>query len=241
MSLAGMNIGSGTNYETSGEISVIKMIARNFSADEKIVVFDVGANVGGYSKILNKYFPNKATIYLFEPSSSTFAKLKKNVGSNNRIVPINLGFSNKNEKRFLFSDQKESGLASVYHRRLNHLGIDMKHKELVQMTTIDKFCKENEIKRIHFLKIDVEGHEISVLEGAQKILSGKRIDYIQFEFGGCDIDSRTFLQDFFYLFGDDYHIHRIVKNGIYDLGAYKEYYECFVTTNYLAILKHDKG
>lgn len=239
MSLLGMNIGGGTDYETSGEISVIKRIAHNYSGSGEVVVFDVGANIGGYSKLLKKYFPDKTTIYSFEPSLFTYAKLKNNVRNVSGIVPVNLALGNKNERRFLFSDKKYSGLASVYHRRLNHIHINMKYKELIQVTTIDNFCRKNKIKRIHFLKIDTEGHEISVLEGAKKMLGYKKIDNIQFEFGGCNIDSRTFLQDFFYLFGDAYQIYRIVRNGIYNLNSYKEFYESFLTTNYLAILKHD--
>lgn len=44
----------------------------------------------------------------------------------------------------------------------------------------------------------VEGHELDVLAGAEEAL--KSVQLVQFEFGGCNIDTRTYFQDFFYFF-----------------------------------------
>ena len=65
----------------------------------------------------------------------------------------------------------------------------------------------------------------------------KKIDFIQFEFGGCNIDSRTYFQDFFYHLQDNYKIYRILEDNIYELQTYKETYEIFITVNYLAVIK----
>lgn len=130
-----------------------------------------------------------------------------------------------------------SGLASVYKRKLDHLGYYLNKLEKVKMSTIDIYCKENNIDRIHFLKFDIEGHELNALNGANKMLKDKKIDIIQFEFGGCNIDSRTFFRDFFYLLKDNYTIYRILKDGLFEISKYKEQYEIFDTINYLAILK----
>lgn len=69
------------------------------------------------------------------------------------------------------------------------------------------------------------------------MINDKRIDAIQFEFGGCNIDSRTFFQDFFYLLKDNYKIYRVLKDGLLEMPIYKETYEIFITINYLAIKK----
>ena len=69
------------------------------------------------------------------------------------------------------------------------------------------------------------------------MINDKRIDAIQFEFGGCNIDSRTFFQDFFYLLKDHYKIYRVLKDGLLEMPIYKETYEIFITINYLAIKK----
>lgn len=236
ISLEGMNIGSGSNFRTSGEANIVKEIASKYLNNKSIIIFDVGANIGNYSKLLHKFFPEDSKIYSFEPSLTTFAELKKNVKSIHNIIPINSGLSDKNEHRLLYKDKEKSGLASVYKRNLDHLGIDLGLKEKVDLITLDQFCRERKITRINFLKIDAEGHELNILKGATEMLNEKRVDYIQFEFGGCNIDSKTFLQDFYRIFGKNYSIYRIVKDGIYNLGSYKESNECFVTTNYLAKL-----
>ncbi len=66
------------------------------------------------------------------------------------------------------------------------------------------------------------------------MLGSGAVDFIQFEFGGCNIDSRTYFQDFYYLLNDRYKISRILKDGLYPISRYKEMYEAFTTTNYLA-------
>jgi hypothetical protein len=60
-----------------------------------------------------------------------------------------------------------------------------------------------------------------------------------FEFGGCNIDSRTYFQDFFYLLQDQYDISRIVRDGIYKIEKYKEIYELFRNSNFLAESKKE--
>jgi hypothetical protein len=103
------------------------------------------------------------------------------------------------------------------------------------MRTLDEYCREKNISRIDFLKLDVEGHELKALAGAKEMLSAGKIDRIQFEFGGCDIDSRSFFQDFFYLLQNRYDIFRILKNGLRPIKKYEETEEIFLTTNFLAV------
>jgi len=81
----------------------------------------------------------------------------------------------------------------------------------------------------------VEGHELKVLQGAFHLLSSQAIDYIQFEFGGANIDSKTFLQDFFYYLNPYYKIFRIVRDGLTPLEGYAERFEIFMYSNFLAL------
>ena len=85
--------------------------------------------------------------------------------------------------------------------------------------------------------MDIEGHELSALKGAKEMLEGKKIRFIQFEFGGTNVDSRTYFQDFWYLLSKNYTIYRIVKDGLHLIPKYKETQEIFTTINYLAELK----
>ena len=89
---------------------------------------------------------------------------------------------------------------------------------------------DNEI--IDFIKIDTEGNEYEVIKGLGNSI--KLVKVIQFEFGGCNIDSRTYFQDFFYLLKNKFKIYRILTDGLFEIVEYKETHEVFITVNYLA-------
>jgi FkbM family methyltransferase len=237
LSLAGMNIGGGTNVTDSGELSVVHYIRERLLSSKRnkgCVIFDVGANIGEYSLLLNDVFGTGTEIHSFEPSAKTFKKLVENLHSKIKGYQQNFGLGENDYSTTLFSDHDESGLASVYKRKLDHYHIDMNQTETIEIRKLDSYCLERNIAHIHFLKLDVEGHEKKVLDGAKDMLDGGKIDFIQFEFGGTDIDSRTFFRDFYYLLADQYRIYRIVKDGIYPVFGYGEFYESFLATNYLA-------
>lgn len=240
ISLAGMNFGGSGLINGSGENIAAEYCKENFRHSiiggmPPIIVFDVGANIGEFSSLISDVFSDmNKKIYSFEPSQITFKKLSKNLKTLSNINVFNFGFGEKKSKSSLYSNTDASSLASVYKRKLDHFNIKMDKKEEILIRTIDDFCEEQKILKIHFLKIDAEGHEFKILEGANRMLDNGAIDYIQFEFGGCDIDSRTFFQDFYYLLSKKYRIYRIVQDGLIPITQYKEAYEIFITMNYLA-------
>ena len=65
------------------------------------------------------------------------------------------------------------------------------------MKTGSDYLIDNNIETIDFLKIDVEGHDLNVLEGFDQYLKNVRI--IQFEYGVFNVDSKGLLVDFYYL------------------------------------------
>lgn len=229
-----MNYGPGDNYKTSGEKHAIEFIKRNLSITAP-VIFDVGANVGGYTLMLSQIWNGLASIHCFEPSAKTFTQLQNNTKSLDNVTLNNTGCSDTEHAMSLYSNSNHSGLTSVYNRNLDHVNLKMDEVSTAKFTTIDNYCKKNNLNHIHFLKMDIEGHELSALQGASNMLSSDNIDYIQFEFGGCNIDSRTYFKDFYYLLHDKYDIFRILQNGLYKIDKYSEYLEIFVTVNYLAI------
>jgi FkbM family methyltransferase len=234
-----MNCGTGGDISSSGELYVLEYLKQKFKPlpDEPIIIFDVGANIGEYTSCLLKIFTDRVEIFGFEPAAETYKILSQNINLNDRknVKLYNLGLGDVNTTLSLFSEEKSgSTIASVYKSSLEYWKIDNQKEEVINIRQIDDFCAENNINRINFLKIDVEGHELKVLNGASKMMNLDAIDFIQFEFSHCNIASRTYFKDFFDLLSEKYKLYRIVKNGLYPIDRYKEMYEIFYVTNYLA-------
>lgn len=231
VSLVGMNFGN-LDIHIDGEKEILKCLSQK---PNKPVIFDVGANIGEYSLEVISIFGKNVRLYCFEPSKKAFNSLKENLSGYPNIKLYNFGLGQKNEITTLFYSRQGSGLASIFKRRLNHFNIQMEHREKIELRGLDDFCKENLINHIHFLKLDTEGNELQILQGARELINSNSIDFIQFEFGGANIDSRTFFQDFFYLLNPNYRIHRILKNGLVPIDNYEEKQEIFDAINYLAV------
>jgi len=195
-------------------------------------VLDVGANVGAYSEELNRFFP-KSKIFAFEPSSSAAEEFSKRFAGNASVSLINSAIGKSDGNATLYFDFESSGLASLTNRRLGHFGINFGHSQNVKVMTLDTWFEQSQVIP-DFIKIDVEGHELDVLKGAEKVL--KKTKLVQFEFGGCNIDTRTFFQDFYYFFDRaNFKLFRITPRGLVRINKYSEEDEYFVTTNYLAV------
>ncbi|MBB3057095.1 FkbM family methyltransferase [Mucilaginibacter gotjawali] len=200
------------------------------------VFFDIGANIGNYTLELRNYFPN-ASIYSFEPVKGTFEKLQNNT-INAGVNLYNIGFSDTKGTGTLFNtiDNSDTEIASVYKDVFPEIFKNDNEISPIefQMDTIDSFCISNSITNIDFLKIDVEGHELSVLKGAGNMLRNGKIRFIQFEFNSHNVYSRVFLRDFYMLL-TGFEFYRIVQTGIDKLGPYNTANEIFVQQNILAV------
>ena len=227
--LRAMGIGTGGNAETGGEKVALGYVKRKVGNGPRPVLFDVGANVGSYTKLLSETFPN-ADVFAFEPSPETFLTLCERCPS---AKTFRLALGDRKESTLLYTNTNNRALASMYKRNLQGKHA-LNETEEIEVDTIDAFCSKNEIAQIDLLKLDVEGNELKCLRGAERMLETNRVRFIQFEFGGCDIDSRTFFKDFYNLLKDKYTLSRIMQNGLYEIKNYSETHELFVTTNYLA-------
>ena len=147
----------------------------------------------------------------------------------------NFGLGEEPGRATLYSNSAQSGLASLTKRRLTHFGIDMNLTETVRIDTLDCYCERSQIEYIDLLKLDVEGPETDVLSGGARMFANSAIGAVTFEFGGCDINTRTFLQDFVYFFADHkMTIARITPSGYFrTLRSYREMDEQFRTANFI--------
>ena len=146
------------------------------------VVLDIGANVGSVSISLLKAQQDVGKIYAFEPLPDTFIKMKHNLelnGNPEKIHPVNVGMSNK-AGTFVFYLPGAAEAASMQPNMDDYYmwesvdghytGVKKMDKVECKVTTLDEYVAENNIGRVNFIKIDVEGNEKNVLTGGINVL-----------------------------------------------------------------------
>lgn len=151
-------------------------IGRLLPNAEMSMVFDVGANTGQSALPISRAF-NKATIHCFEPSSSTFNDLKVAIRSSPRIVPHRVALGDITGSVSLALTEKSTRRHAVVG---DTTGIPT---EPAPLSTIDEFCATNRVERIDFLKVDTEGYDLKVLQGALRMISGHLIGIVLVEAG----------------------------------------------------------
>jgi FkbM family methyltransferase len=234
-----LGIGSGSDVSSSGEQAIFRVLKQRIRPP--YCIFDVGSNIGQFLQVvLDNIAPADLSIHCFEPGHETFKSLVefyKTLTKRQGIKLNNIGIGKEQGEGVLHFDRFGSGLASLTKRKLDHHGIDFEKSEKVEIGTIDNYCLENAINQIHLLKIDIEGHELDALVGATRMFETKSIDMVSFEFGGTNIDTRTFFRDFWYFFsGAKMRIFRITPSGyLSPIDAYNEIHEQFAATNFIAV------
>jgi FkbM family methyltransferase len=231
-----MGVGGGSRVESSGEATLWRRLRTTARSNHELCIFDVGANEGLFLEMIALGLAGVPfRVHAFEPSETAFEILRQKAGTRPEVILNNFALGREQGQAELFYEKTGSGLGSLYRRRLDHFGIDFSQSQRVSVETLDQYCAQRGIQRIDLLKLDVEGHELEVLRGGQRMFSERRIGMVSFEFGGCNIDSRTFLQDFYYFFKErGMTMSRITPSGyLWPIHNYREIDEQFRTTNFL--------
>lgn len=198
------------------------------------VVFDVGANCGDWGReVLNR--KSNCKLFCFEPNERIYKKLVNNLCDLSKdFAAVNTALSSK-EQTLNYFDYPNADELSTFHQRLEvEKLLRMQAPEIKQLncTTLDKFCKENDITQVDFLKIDTEGHELDVLQGSEKMLSEGRVKCIQFEYGGTYLDAKITLAQVFNLLKK--YRYKISKLGGSEIDNFTSNLEDYNYSNFLA-------
>lgn len=190
-------------------------VLKNFVKKDD-VIFDIGANIGEYTLYAASFINSNGKVYSFEPVQSVFNILKQNVDLNshlrNKIICVNKGLGNKKAILPIYDEQNNinEGLFSIHQKNF----IQSKKIQDIEIDTLDNFVNENYIDRIDFIKIDVEGNELYVLQGAESCLK-KLQPKLLIEMSEKNFNAAGYTkQDIFnFLESLGYLIHLILKRG----------------------------
>jgi FkbM family methyltransferase len=200
--------------------------------------FDVGANVGIFSILASGLVGAKGRVFSFEPDPANFGRLARNI-SVSRISNVVLN-------RFALMDREGSvslkvlpedgwGMYSSVGEPLRGVkeprgltGETVTHQ--VDCSTLDNYVRDNRVEGVDLVKIDVEGAELSVLKGGERLLSARRSPVLVIEFNRitADIMGYDLFQLRQYIESLGYTLHRVTgggrdltKLGVLDISRYE--------------------
>jgi FkbM family methyltransferase len=183
------NENSEAYIRNNGNYEVSETIFCKQSLKAGMTVFDIGANIGLYSLLFASLVGPEGNVHSFEPENRNFIRMKTNIA-------LNL-FSNVTINRSAVYSKSGTVYLNVFPDRVNswhsignpqladpenpkNIMLPLKTEE-VPAVSIDDYCHSLGIYHIDFLKIDVEGAELDVLQGASAFLEKGNISTIMFE------------------------------------------------------------
>jgi FkbM family methyltransferase len=214
------------------EPEVLKLHKRELKEGD--VYIDVGANIGDTGLFAASLVGKSGQVICFEPIKDLASQIEKSKNENDftQLIVVNKGLSNENKKAFIYKNDKNIGASSLID-----LGTSVDKEEIVLT------CGEEELgrlKRIDFIKVDVEGHEVSVFDVLRERISTFKPKII-FEFTP-KMYGENKLSILYMLQGFGYKIFDLEENEleIKDIGYW---YKCFeskgrLQTNLFCVFKN---
>ena len=162
----------GINYYEPFTRMVIEALTRS-----RDIFIDVGANAGFFSLVAAKLNPGLQAI-AFEPNPKMFALLSQNKELNplSNLIAEPLALSNVETEATLFFNRSDMSASLVpdFQNCFNPTTGSV----TVKTTTLDAYVERNGLEGSMVLKVDVEGHEREVLQGAERTISTRRPDIV---------------------------------------------------------------
>ena len=220
-------LGEDDRRELNGEKRAVDMIAptcRTF--------MDVGANVGDWTDLFLRVGGDQMQGVLIEPSGSAMTRLEERFRGRSGISMVHAAASDQAGEA-VFSEEANAGETSSLVRSFSH---SSSKKVIVQVTTVDDEAAKAGLTEIDMLKIDTEGFDLHVLNGAKRMLSEGRIGILQFEYNTPWARAGSTLAAAFSLLeGYGYQVFLLRSTGLHPLN-YELYGEYFRYSNFVAAL-----
>lgn len=127
------------------------------------VILDVGANIGVYTRFLSQLTGESGHVFAFEPSPNNFAKLRMNIARMRNVTPVQSAVGESSGEISLYLSED----LNVDHHTYDNG--DGRRKIVVPVFSLDDYFKKG--MKIDLIKIDVQGFEYRVLQGARRVLN----------------------------------------------------------------------
>ncbi len=222
------------------EKNIIKYFLKKYKKENK-VLFDIGANIGTWSKLVINQ-DNNVSVFAFEAINQTYKNLKKNFNQKNHgITIINKAISNEVGEFNIYNFGENEGTNSFFKNEIIYQDSEkiIPTLEKVTTTTIDAFCKDNNINTIDYIKCDTEGNDLNVILGCKEMFNNNSIIAFQFEYNWRWINAKSYLKDVFDFFENtDYLIGKITSKKVKIINKWNPELEQFYENNYLIVNKN---
>ncbi len=163
-------------------------------------ILDIGANTGEYTMFFASIINERSKVWAFEPVKTVFDTFKENIQLNShlyhKIIPIQKAIGKQRDRIPIFdeNENENEGLYSIYPANFHH----SKKVQDIEIDTLDNFVNQNNIQSLNFIKIDVEGNELFVLQGAHNTIKEMRpilmIEISEKNFRAAGYSSQDILQ-----------------------------------------------
>ena len=159
----------------------------SFDKKEKIIFWDIGSNIGLYSIYAALRFKN-IEVVAFEPSTSNLRVLSRNISINkleNKIKITQIPLTNKENQYLLLREKEfiEGGALNSFGEKFDFEGKEFEGQNNYKVygTSINYLIRNNILKVPNYIKIDVDGIEHLILDGASEYLNNNNIKSLSIE------------------------------------------------------------
>ena len=225
--------GDGANDpRRNGEYWLVDQVIAN--ALDGGVLLDVGANVGdwtGHALDAMGSRRNRFRIHAFEPCAGTIEILRRRFASEETVAMHASAVSSSNGHAMFYSGGDGLGMNSL--RSISGSALTR-----VSVTTLDSFVSGSGIEKVLMLKIDVEGFDLGVMQGASNLLAHGNVDVVQFEYNWRWLRTKTSLLDVFDMINDcPYRFGRLAADHIAFYDGWHFELDRYIENNYVLVRK----
>lgn len=220
--------------ERNGESRLLEHLLRQGARDRPFVLIDAGANRGDYTRLvldLGRRHGRGVQVHAFEPGPAALATLRAEFGGQAQVRISACGLADRAGTAILYGGTGGSSLASLVPRPILGGAAPVG----IPLTRLDGYLQSAAVEHVDFLKLDVEGSEMSALRGAGECLRPGMIDALQFEYGGTTLDARGTLAEIYrFLMDRGYRVGKLRPREV-EIREYQPWMENFEFSIYVAL------